>query len=218
MDHNGIERITPEIPFPETLNEETGEWNLPGQYYYGPTPLSEDFFLVSYSFEPANGYLTTDGNLTPDTVGSGKLGLYYRDRFGNLELMYEDEKYSCRYPLILRERETIPAKIPSLLPDETASNADATDDGKETIPGLFGLFAATFPEASLATTLDAGLTPGSSDGWVDAIFSTSTGGAGGFAPALRTGWKFGGETTFAWEFLAAPAPRSTAVAFTSVGR
>ncbi|MBR4751366.1 MAG: PD40 domain-containing protein [Thermoguttaceae bacterium] len=134
---DSIERITPEIPFPETKNEETGEWYLPDQYYYGPTPLSEDFFLVSYSFEPANGYLTTDGNLTPETVGSGKLGLYYRDRFGNLELMYEDEKYSCRYPLILRERETIPAKIPSLLPDESASNADVADDGAT---GTFTLF------------------------------------------------------------------------------
>ena len=134
---DSIERITPEIPFPETLDEESGEWRLPDQYYYGPTPLSEDFFLVSYSFEPANGYLTTDGNLTPDTVGSGKLGLYYRDRFGNLELMYEDEQYSCRYPLILRERETIPARIPSLLPDETASNADAEDDGAT---GTFTLF------------------------------------------------------------------------------
>ncbi len=134
---DSIERITPEIPFPETPKEETGQMNLPDQYYYGPNPLSEDFFLVSYSFEPSNGYLTTDGNLTPDTVGSGKLGLYYRDRFGNLELMYEDEKYSCRYPLILRERETTPARIPSLLPNESASNADAKDDGAI---GTFTLF------------------------------------------------------------------------------
>ncbi|MBP5620494.1 MAG: hypothetical protein J6X44_00620, partial [Thermoguttaceae bacterium] len=124
-----IERITPEIAFPETPNDD-GEMNLPDQYYYSPNPLSEDFFLVSYSFEPANGYLTTNGALTEDTVGSGKLGLYYRDRFGNLELLFDDEKYSCRYPLILRERETIPATIPSLLPDESASNVERAADGK----------------------------------------------------------------------------------------
>ena len=133
-----IERITPEIAFPETPNDD-GEMNLPDQYYYSPNPLSEDFFLVSYSFDPANGYLTTNGNLTEDTVGSGKLGLYYRDRFGNLELLFDDEKYSCRYPLILRERETIPAKIPSLLPDESASNVERAADGK-TETGTFTLF------------------------------------------------------------------------------
>ena len=133
-----IERITPEIAFPETPNDD-GEMNLPDQYYYSPNPLSEDFFLVSYSFEPANGYLTTNGALTEDTVGSGKLGLYYRDRFGNLELLFDDEKYSCRYPLILRERETIPATIPSLLPDESASNVERAADGK-TETGTFTLF------------------------------------------------------------------------------
>ncbi len=129
---DAIETITPEIPFPETPNEETGQMNLPEQYYYGPNPLSEDFFLVSYSFEPANGYLTTNGDLTPETVGSGKLGLYYRDRFGNLELIYEDDKFSCRYPMILRERESIPEKIASQLSDESASNVDADDDATGT--------------------------------------------------------------------------------------
>ena len=91
---DSIERITPEIGFPETPDEDGG-MRLPDQYYYSPTPLSEDFFFVSYSFEPAEGYLRTNGNLTADTVGSGKLGLYYRDRFGNLELLFDDEKYSA---------------------------------------------------------------------------------------------------------------------------
>ena len=140
---DSIERITPEIPFPETPNEETGEMNLPDQYYYGPTPLSEDFFLVSYSYEPSNGYLTTNGALTADTVGSGKLGLYYRDRFGNLELLFDDEKYSCRYPLPLRERETVPAIVPSQLQDESLSDVDAIasdeSEGKDET-GTFTLF------------------------------------------------------------------------------
>lgn len=137
---DSIERITPEIGFPETPDEDGG-MRLPDQYYYSPTPLSEDFFLVSYSFEPAEGYLRTNGNLTADTVGSGKLGLYYRDRFGNLELLFDDEKYSCRYPLLLRERETIPSDIPSLLPDESASNVERASDGK-TETGTFTLFDA----------------------------------------------------------------------------
>ena len=135
---DSLEIITPEIPFPETPNEETGKMNLPDQYYYGPTPLSEDFFLISHSFEPANGYLTTDGNLTPETVGSGKLGLYYLDRFGNLELLYDDERFSCRYPLPLRER-PVPATIPSQLPDESATDVERAEDGGEEW-GTFTLF------------------------------------------------------------------------------
>ena len=142
---DSLEVITPEIAFPETPNEETGQMNLPDQYYYGPTPLSEDFFLVSYSFEPANGYLTTDGNLTPETVGSGKLGLYYRDRFGNLELLYDDEKYSCRYPLLLRERAKIPATIPSALPDEKATNVERADENATGTFTLFNVYESLWP-------------------------------------------------------------------------
>ena len=104
-----LERITPEVPFPETnLPGEAAEYYIPQQYYYGPYPLSEDFYLVSYSHEMQGGYLPTHGTLSKETVISGKLGLYYRDRFDNLELMYEDDEASCRYPLLLQEREVPP--------------------------------------------------------------------------------------------------------------
>lgn len=140
---DSLERVTPEIAFPETTDDETGETNLPAQYYYGPTPLSEDYFLVSYSYDPADGYLTTNGALTEDSVGSGKLGIYYRDRFGNLELLVDDAQYSCRYPLILRERETIPAVVPSQLADQSLCDVDriAADEAQEEeATGTFTLF------------------------------------------------------------------------------
>lgn len=139
---DSLERITPEIAFPETPNGEGG-MNLPPQYYYSPIPLSEDFFLVSYSYDPANGYLTTNGALTEDSVSCGKLGLYYRDRFGCLELLYDDDKYSCRYPLLLRERETIPEIVPSQLADESLCDVDKIADDeskKEEATGTFTLF------------------------------------------------------------------------------
>ena len=148
---DSIERITPEIPFPETPNPETGEMYLPNQYYYGPTPLSEDFFLVSYSFEPSNGYLTTNGELTEDTVGSGKLGLYYRDRFGNLELLFEDEQYSCRYPLILRQRETIPEIIPTQPADESLSDVDKIAENNQTQTEETGTFTLFNVQESLCS-------------------------------------------------------------------
>ena len=40
------------------------------------------------------------------------MGLYYRDRFGNLELIYEDPQTSCRYPIQLKER-PVPKTIAS---------------------------------------------------------------------------------------------------------
>ncbi|MDO5554413.1 MAG: hypothetical protein Q4G68_11700 [Planctomycetia bacterium] len=124
---DSLERITPEIAFPETKLEGGGpnDYHIPEQYYYGPYPLSEDFYLVSYSHEMCGGYLPTHGNLTPETVGSGKLGLYYRDRFGNLELMYDDAEYSCRYPLLMKDRE-VPAEIPSQLADESSDSGTFT--------------------------------------------------------------------------------------------
>ena len=63
------------------------------------------------------GYLPTHGALSKETVESGKLGLYYRDRFGNLELMYEDDEMSCRYPLLLKERE-VPPVLSSRISEE----------------------------------------------------------------------------------------------------
>ncbi len=118
-----LERISPDIPFPETL--------VPGSngklayvsdhYYYGPYPLSEDFYLVSYSHDPNGGYLAKNSYGYKGTCGesfsAGKLGLYYRDRFGNLELIYEDPAVSCRYPMQRKPR-PVPGKIASKLPQK----------------------------------------------------------------------------------------------------
>lgn len=123
---DSLERITPEICFPETPDgEPDGKPNsIPSQYYYSPRPLSEDFYLVSYSRDPLGGYLSEHGGRvgSPDKVG--KLGLYYRDRFGNLELMFEDDEYSCRYPLPLVERET-----PDILPSRLPADSQVSDTG-----------------------------------------------------------------------------------------
>ncbi len=117
-----IDVISPEIAFPETL--------VPGnpklayvsdRYYYGPYPLSEDFYLTSFSHDWNGGYLAQDGYGYRGSGGTsytaGKLGLYYRDRFGNLELIYEDPKTSCRYPLQVKTR-PVPRQIASKLPEK----------------------------------------------------------------------------------------------------
>ena len=103
-----IERLTPELPFPETA-EETPEFSC-DQYYFSPFPLSEDFYLTAYSHDKIGGmHYGGESNTT------GKTGLYYRDRFGNLELMAEDPDFSCQYPIPVAET-PVPPVIPSSLP------------------------------------------------------------------------------------------------------
>ena len=105
-----IERITPELPFPETAEDKPD--SRCDQYYFSPFPLSEDFYLTAYSHDSIGGmHYPHKSNTT------GKTGIYYRDRFGNLELMYEDDTFSCQYPIPVAEM-PVPPVIPSSLPKE----------------------------------------------------------------------------------------------------
>lgn len=95
-----VEVLTPEVCFPEAP-----DW--PDSYFHSPWPLSEDFFLVSFSFDPLPG------------MGSGvyadtHTGLYLFDRFGNLELLYRDAGISSMYPIPFEAR-ACPPVIPSNL-------------------------------------------------------------------------------------------------------
>ena len=98
-----IEVLTPEVCFPEAPG-----W--PGSYFHSPWPLSEDHFLVAFSFDPLPG-------MGPNVKDDTRTGLYYFDRFGNMELLYRDESISSMYPLPLAAR-PVPPAIPSGL-DET---------------------------------------------------------------------------------------------------
>ncbi|MBQ9455028.1 MAG: PD40 domain-containing protein, partial [Thermoguttaceae bacterium] len=97
-----IERLTPEVPFPEAEGN-----NIP-TFYCSPWPLSEDFCLTSYSpyrleFEPKP---------TRDEA----LGIYVYDRFGNRELLYRDPEIGSDSAQPLAARQTPPV-IPSFLPE-----------------------------------------------------------------------------------------------------
>lgn len=99
---DAIERLTPEIPFPEA------EGNDVPKFYASPWPLSEDFYLAAFSpfrleFEP---------KATRDNA----LGLYVYDRFGNRELLYRDPSIGSDSPQPLASRKTPPI-LPSLLPE-----------------------------------------------------------------------------------------------------
>jgi len=104
-----IEVLTPEVCFPEAPG-----W--PSSYYHSPWPLSEDCYLVSYSPDPLPG-------MGPGEERDTKTGLYYFDRFGNLELLYRDPAISCMYPMLLTPREK-----PPVLPSQLAS--EMGDEGE----------------------------------------------------------------------------------------
>ncbi len=124
-----IERLTPEVPFPEAIVPGIEE-QWPSTYYHSPWPLSENYFLVSYSREPLAGY-------GPNQLWDGRTGLYYLDRFGNLELLYEDPEISCQYPLPLVARpmpRTIPARLDPKLAERNEAEIMLTDVHETVIP------------------------------------------------------------------------------------
>jgi hypothetical protein len=98
-----VEVLTPEVCFPEGVG-----W--PKSYFHSPWPLSEDYFLVAFSHKPLPGM---GSNVKDDNY----TGLYYFDRFGNLELLYQDPDFSCMYPVPLRPRPRPPALASTLDPD-----------------------------------------------------------------------------------------------------
>ena len=123
-----ITRLTPDAPFPESEThvlpaqwhapgspkeyvtpEEERRW--PGHNYKCPYPLSEKFFLASYSFEPLIG--------EPGANPARMFGLYLVDAFGNRELLYRDLAISSVWPIPLRPRSR-PPELPALRQEAVA--------------------------------------------------------------------------------------------------
>jgi hypothetical protein len=98
-----LDVLTPEVCFPEGVG-----W--PGSYFHSPWPLSENYFLVAFSFEPLPG-------MGPNVKTDNYTGLYYFDRFGNMELLYRDPNFSCMYPIPLAPRVKPPAIASGLDPE-----------------------------------------------------------------------------------------------------
>lgn len=93
-----LSRLTPEVCFPETEG-----W--PQHYYSNPYPLSEEYFLVTWSDKPLPPHTFV---ATEDRNPANAQGIYLYDAFGNLELLYRDENISSMYPLPIRTVESKP--------------------------------------------------------------------------------------------------------------
>ena len=108
-DFGSLEVLTPEVCFPEAPG-----W--PDSYFHSPWPLSENYFLVSFSFDPLPG-------MGPRVNKDTETGIYYFDRFGNLELLYREKGISSMYPIPLSPRPK-PAVIPPV------QNPDLGEEGE----------------------------------------------------------------------------------------
>lgn len=97
-----VERLTPEVPFPESEA-------VPTTYYASPWPLSESLFLCSYSPSPLV--------MEPPPNEPAALGLYVLDRAGNRELLYRNPRIGSSNPIPLRPRPAPPERA-SLLPED----------------------------------------------------------------------------------------------------
>jgi cytochrome c553 len=114
-----LERLTPEVCFPETEG-----W--PEHYYANPYPLSEQFFLVSWSDRrlPRHTFLPDEGN------PPNPLGIYLYDAFGNLELLHRDPEIASMYPLPVRRR-----RRPPVLPETSAR--DGRQEGRFLVQDIY---------------------------------------------------------------------------------
>ena len=126
-------RLTPDAPFPESetavSNGQGGAWGpsagrivtpeterWPGHCYRAPYPLSEKYFLVSYSYEPLIG--------EPSPNVANMFGLYLADCFGNRELLHRDPAFSSLWAMPLR-----PAKTPPILKGVVDSGNAGNNEG-----------------------------------------------------------------------------------------
>lgn len=113
-----ITRITPEIVFPESEGRDIR------QYYGSPWPLSERFFLVSYSPYPLL--------FEPQANRPDALGLYLLDALGNRELIYRD-------PLIGSETSIplVPRPQPPVVSSTTVASAKRAGLGEMVVMDVY---------------------------------------------------------------------------------
>jgi hypothetical protein len=95
-----MNRLTPEVPFPESEA-------VPATYFADPYPLSEKHLLVSWSDVPLAVWYGGPILTNPRNA----LGLYLLDAFGNLNLIYRDPSISSAHPLPVKPRKR-PAPFP----------------------------------------------------------------------------------------------------------
>ena len=110
---DAITRLTPEVVFPEYEG-------FSKTFFANPYPLSEQDYLVAWSWLPIIPFDYTD--TAPYTSPSRSHGqaLYLFDSFGNMNFLHESDDRVASYPMPLKSR-----PVPPVIPDpdtDTAQN------------------------------------------------------------------------------------------------
>ncbi len=118
-----ITRLTPEVPFPEA------EKNI-HMYYANPWPLSETFYLVSWSHDilPPHRRIGLDQSVNSQ-------GIYLYDALGNLELLHRDPAISCMYPIPVKPR-LRPFPLPEAEDSEDETGLVFVQDVQQGLTGI----------------------------------------------------------------------------------
>ncbi len=121
-----LERLTPEVPFPEAE-----AW--PDTYYANPWPLAEEHWLAAWSDRrlPPHGRVDDRERNPPNATG-----LYLCDAFGNLNLLYRDPAISSACPIPLRPRPTPPVMADSGGPARSSVGCFALADVYRGLDGV----------------------------------------------------------------------------------
>ena len=120
-----ITRVTPEVPFPET------EANV-DQYFANPWPLSEEYFLVSWSDQKLPPHCRATEEQNPRNA----TGLYLLDAFGNLEMLYRDPELSSASPVPVSPRLRPPVQSPLAAHDQSREGRVLLADVYQGLPGV----------------------------------------------------------------------------------
>ncbi len=91
-DEAPLERLTPEVPFPETPGHRAGVGT-----YAMPYPINDEMYLVSKREK-----------------STGHMAIFLKDKWGGEELIYRSKGTSCYAPIPIRPRKRPPA-IPDLV-------------------------------------------------------------------------------------------------------
>jgi len=126
-----LESLTPEVGFAEAEG-----W--PQSFFCSPWPLTEDIYLVAFSHDPLPGGYTKHHR-------DSETGLYYYDRFGNLELLYRKPGISAVYPIPLT-----PCKAP---PVHTSLSDRSAEETGEFFLGDVSRSVLPFPEGRRISAL-----------------------------------------------------------------
>jgi predicted esterase len=110
----------------KTPTEEESRW--PGHCYKSPWPLSEKYFIVSYSFDQLVG--------EPGPNLPNMFGIYFADAFGNKELVYRDPAISSLWARPLAKRTPPPEMTTSVAATGKESGTFFLSDVMESWPHL----------------------------------------------------------------------------------